>query len=79
MSDEGGRRDPEIFAKPFGLFFADSAFAINSVRDAAARTKDRDEISLPLTRFLQQSLQQFMRRQVRDYRVSFLIIINQFQ
>ena len=75
-SDEGGGRDSEVFAEPFGLFLADGALAIDGVGSAAARTEDRDEIRLSLARFFQKRLQQFMRRQVRDYRVSFLVIVN---
>jgi hypothetical protein len=47
-SDESSGRNAEILAQPLGLFLADCALAIDGVRDAAARTKDRNQIGLPL-------------------------------
>ena len=48
----------EVLAESLRLFFADGALAVDCVGDSAPRAKDGDQLSLTLTRLLQQCLQQ---------------------
>lgn len=78
LDKEKRRLDTEHFAKPFRLFWIDSAFSVECFVDMAALVKDRQQVSGSLAGMFHEELKTFGGcAVVRRHTVAAVVVLNQ--